>query len=379
MVDVYSALIVGFGESGRRFLQACRAGSNSRRINVRCVVDIDPGKLDHRSCDDIARSTCLDDVLERQAFDIVFVCTSDRTHFDVFRKLHRHARRIKRIVCEKPIAETLEQANAIAAQFENMSIAVNFVERYSPVVSRLRHWIAGNGLCTKRALFNWSKQRINDARPTMGIFSELSHPLDLVLYIAGIGVGTDYAVVNAASIRSAFTRDRTVVPDSVSMTLDFAGAVLVTGSCSYLWSRRDRRVILYLGARTGPVRYAAELRFDEPNWDCDGLEIWSLDTEPGVLTPHAAFAISDTDLPREEFGISKICRLLACILEELDGDTSDEIARLDQAVYVQKILGDIGDGSGSMHCWREEFGRGEATGAARTKSRDAQPLIVDAG
>ncbi|MCJ9700067.1 MULTISPECIES: Gfo/Idh/MocA family protein [unclassified Bradyrhizobium] len=379
MVDVYSALIVGFGESGRRFLQACRLGSYRNRINVRCIVDIDPGKLVHGSSDGVLRSICLDEVLERHSFDIVFICTSDRTHFDVFRKLHKHAARIKRIVCEKPIAETLDQADIIANQFENMSVAVNFVERYSPVVSRLRHWIRSHDLCMKRALFNWSKQRINDARPTMGIFSELSHPLDLVLYVAGIEVGTDYAVVNAATILSGFTRDRVVVPDSVSMTLNFGDRALVSGSCSYLWSRRDRRVILYFGARNGPIRYVAELRFDEPQWDFDSLEIWSFDAAPGILTPHAAFAVNDTDLPRKELGISKICRLLTCILNELDGGMSDEIARLDQAVYVQKILDDLCEGSGSVHQWPEQYSRGEPAGSTRVGSRDMESAIVDAG
>jgi predicted dehydrogenase len=360
MLNAYSAAIVGFGESGRRFFNACKVSAGRRaRVNVGGVVDIDQAKLANIPCHSMMTSTSLDEVLERSAFDIIFICTNDIAHFDVFQKLYRYSPRIKRIICEKPIAETLSQANLIAAKFDNTHVAVNFVERYSPIVRNLQTWMASRDLCIKRALFNWSKQRINDARPTMGIFSELSHPLDLVMYMAGIQVGADYRVVNAASIQSSFTRSGAVVPDSVSMAIEFDDNVLVSGFCSYLWSERDRRIVLYLAPRSGPIRYLAKLTFDSPEWGLDRLEIWDLESVPGALTSSATYAIAASDFPAQERGISKICRFVECVVNELDGRRSEEIARLDQALYVQRILSDLGERSGSRHEWLEEFTRGK--------------------
>jgi predicted dehydrogenase len=352
----YSAMIVGFGNSGNRFLRASTlVGTERSRIEVTCIVDRNEKVLKSIIDAKVEMHLTTEQALSVGKYDVIVICTTDSEHFCVFDAIRKGARYFHRVISEKPIAETLHQASQLKSSFNNDAVLVNFTERFSPAVTRLREWLVRHGLHVTRAAFFWGKYRIHDHRPTMGIMSEVTHPLDLILYIAGVPVETDFEVINATIILSDFARTPDPLLDSIDLAIEFSSGLLVTGSCSYMWSDRDRRVLVYLGAQTGVTTHLAVLTFDTPLWDIDKVEIFDLRQRPGQRTQVELMAVTEGDLPPRRAGINKLCLLLESVILELDGQRCEKAARLDQAVYVQRILDAVAQKARSPHSWKGHF------------------------
>jgi predicted dehydrogenase len=79
------------------------------------------------------------DLLDEVQPDVVSVCTPDETHAELVRiALSKPTTRA--VLCEKPLASTVEEAQAIAelATDKKIVLAVNYSRRYSPSFQKLR-------------------------------------------------------------------------------------------------------------------------------------------------------------------------------------------------------------------------------------------------
>lgn len=348
----YTAAIVGFGNSGQRFATLCdEVKIDGAQLLVTCIVDV----RNEHEFSGLSKGTrftnSIRTAFEMCSYDVIFICTNDNTHFDVLLTISQYMDRFRIIVCEKPLTSTLSQAEVIKRIYGDKSIILNFNERLSEPVRALRRFMGDNDLMITRAAFFWGKNRIHDPRPTMGVFSEMAHPIDLAGYVADLGAVYDFKLLNATSIRSLYSRSDHPVPDSVEMTIAFPNGVILSGSGSYLWDNRDRRVIFYLGKELQCARYVAALRFDHPRWDDDSMEIWDLGMQPGCMTKIEKPIHLSERIETRLVGVDKMYRLVGCLIRELQGKRSSELARLDDAIFVQRVLDAIENQPGFAHHW----------------------------
>lgn len=115
--------------------------------------------------------------------DAVVICTPTVTHADYIRLAAAH---VKNIFVEKPLAATLEEAQAIAlfASENDLNIQVGFIERFNPAVQSLK-----TVLDRSERLISLDFTRTNkvSARITdVDVVTDLMiHDIDLALYLNG--------------------------------------------------------------------------------------------------------------------------------------------------------------------------------------------------
>jgi predicted dehydrogenase len=184
-VQTLSVLVIGVGRSGGRFVRALNYLERiGLPVQVVALCDLNPAPLDTLS----AATAIFSDVrvaLPAAEPDVVVVCVNEAAHFEVLKAISELAPRAL-VMCEKPLTETLEQFIHIERLFAPDTITVNFVERYSPIVSDFTDWRKNESVENLRAEFFWGKYRYRDPRPTMGVLSEIAHPIDLVRALTGL-------------------------------------------------------------------------------------------------------------------------------------------------------------------------------------------------
>lgn len=251
------------------------------------------------------------------------------------------------VVSEKPLVaphqavpDTWSEAWAEPDRF-----ALNTVERYSAAVDHVRGRIAAADLRVARINFVWAKNRFDDPRPTVGVVSEVIHPLDLAIHLLG-GSAADVRLRSAFVIESDYAAEETLLPESVQVAFELGGAV-VTGYSSFGHPSRSRVFEITAVGRGGEREYF-EIRFDDPAWDFDRLRHWST---AGTVPPVALDFTPPSD--GSPTGTAKLVRFW---LDVVDGRFSRRYTRYPEAVALQRLLVEITDASRSV----VEYGAGPA-------------------
>ncbi|MEI6117917.1 MAG: hypothetical protein WCP92_01340 [bacterium] len=94
------------------------------------------------------------------------------------------------------LVENIEQAEQLLHIFQDHEISINFVERHSIIIEKFKKWIHENDVYISRASFKRGKYRLHDSRPTVGVLSEISHPLDLILMLSDTSTNTSFRIIN---------------------------------------------------------------------------------------------------------------------------------------------------------------------------------------
>jgi UDP-N-acetylglucosamine 3-dehydrogenase len=129
-------VLLGVGRMGRNHLRLTSESSDFELVGV-----VDTGKVDTKGApllSDIAALRGLD-------FDAAIVATPTATHRDVVLELVGMK---KHVLVEKPIASSYAQGREVlaAAEAAGVRVAVGHVERFNPVVRKLREVIRGGWL-----------------------------------------------------------------------------------------------------------------------------------------------------------------------------------------------------------------------------------------
>jgi predicted dehydrogenase len=337
--NLLRTVVVGGGKAGGRFLRALRYADCASKFDVVGLVDIDSTRLSG-SAGTHGCYTDLVEALRREVPEVVVVCVNEEYHFEVLRTVLATPS-IKHVVCEKPLTRTLEEFELLAPNSNGIPISVNFCERYSPVLDDCLAWLALESVEITRAEFWWGKYRIRDSRPTMGVLSELTHPLDLVRYLLGAEADAPFRLESASSTNSDFSSFSDSVSDSVSVVGDIAGC-LVLGTSSFVWEERRRRLVLYGRSQYDGRTWQLVLDFDNPCWDNDTFSVYELEPNGGRRVETRGTAYRAADLPPEVRYVDKIYRYL---LDVADSVTSTRSllrgAEVMDAYWVQKTLDDI--------------------------------------
>ncbi|MBM3946872.1 MAG: Gfo/Idh/MocA family oxidoreductase [SAR202 cluster bacterium] len=115
-------------------------------------------------------------LLKSERPDIVSICTPDATHADILRLTFDAS--VPAVLCEKPLATTLEEARALAAEAEGTGtvLAVNYQRRYDPMHRRVRDAIQSGTIGEVRHVTGWY---------TKGIVHNGTHLLDTLRFLCG--------------------------------------------------------------------------------------------------------------------------------------------------------------------------------------------------
>jgi predicted dehydrogenase len=138
-------------------------------------------------------------VIDRDDVDVVDICTSANSHYPIALEV---IKKRKAIICEKPLAMSLEQARALSerARVEGLKTKMGFTFRYSPALRRMKELI-GEGYIGRPFIFNGFEQNsqfIDQRTPFRWSPSETSekimpgsleeyapHLIDLALWLFG--------------------------------------------------------------------------------------------------------------------------------------------------------------------------------------------------
>lgn len=339
----YSALIVGLGRSGIRFMRAVQyLNDEGYNIRLAAIVDQNIGILESLKQSKINVFVDYKEALKREKFDIIINCLNEKDHYNLLKYIANNSIYFKRIISEKPLTETLKQAEEIKKLYDNDDISINFLERYSLVICNIRKKLLANELKISRANFFWGKYRIFDHRPTMGVLSELSHPIDLITWLADVKHDCSYQIKYGFAVSSGFSPYESSILDSISLGISFSNGLLITGLSSFVWEKRDRRIELFLTNNSGEIEQLLVLRLDAPFWDRDTLSCYDINLIGGKPKKIFSRTIKRETFPNQVDSIYKLTEFLKENIANMkDQKNSGLLAFLNQGVYVQSILGDV--------------------------------------
>jgi predicted dehydrogenase len=331
-------LIVGAGKAGIRFLRSMRYLATAYgALTLAGLCDTVPDRLAPYR-DELPVHDDVSVALDALRPDVVCVCVNEVAHCEVLTAVARHGTEGRLVLCEKPLTETLEQFERVESRYPPDAITVNFVERYSPIVDEFTRWRQAHAVEALRVEFFWGKYRLMDARPTMGVFSEISHPVDLVRALVGLPEDTPFELLDASTSASDFSVGDRAVPDSVDTSFLLDGRLPVRGHASFLWPARNRRFVLYYTEPSTGRLYQAVLTFDAPRWDEDHLEIWRIGRRGTRVLEHEV-RYTNADFPAELDQIFKVARFTAESLRlRFDPRAADGTVRIRGARWVQEAI-----------------------------------------
>ncbi|HEX2721393.1 MAG TPA: Gfo/Idh/MocA family oxidoreductase [Gemmatimonadaceae bacterium] len=186
----FSAALVGCGKIGSEFaddpLMLGDVFSHAEAYEV-CpdtdliaVVDVDPAKLER--CGDrwdvSARFTTVAGMLDAARPDIVSVATPTPTHFAVLSQILSSSSPPRAILCEKPIASTLYQAQRVLslARERGVLLVVMHMRRYAENMRNLQRFLKEGGIGELRNVSGWL---------TKGTVHNGTHWFDLLRFLVG--------------------------------------------------------------------------------------------------------------------------------------------------------------------------------------------------
>jgi len=341
--EKFSVGIIGCGFAGGRFLRALIHRERTiGDVYVKAVCDFDLTKLDIFKQTNISTYAKVRDMLSADQYDIIILATNESNHYDVLCDIKKYSKIFKRLLVEKLLVETLKQAESIKKIFNEKDISVHFVERHSLVVKKLMDWIEKKELVVKRASFFWGKYRLHDHRPTTGVTSEISHPIDLILMISRLSSNESFEILQGSYIFSDYSCSGNRVIDTINVNLRLGKELVVNCNSSFLWHERNRRIILYLADSNGKVSHVANIVFDNPYWDLDSCTISEINPINGKRKIEEKWEIRQDDVDNKILCINKTYHFLNENIRELKGGRkSDILARLSSACYIQNIVGSL--------------------------------------
>lgn len=115
-------------------------------------------------------------MLKKEKFDIVSVCTPTRHHKEIVKQIAQ--RKVKAIFCEKPIAQTSEEADEMiaACQSNDVILAVNFMRRWDNHYLKFKKLIDEHKIGKIYNIVGYS---------TTALMTSSSHLIDLMLLFGG--------------------------------------------------------------------------------------------------------------------------------------------------------------------------------------------------
>lgn len=171
--------LIGLGRMGQNHL---RVLSLLKGVELAFIADADLAVAQRLGTQyDVPGVSDVNSVLD--SADAVVICTPTVTHADYIRLT---AGKVRNIFVEKPLADTLEEANALARLVaeHNLNLQVGFIERFNPAVQSLKQVLdkSERVISIDFTRTNKLSARITDVDVVTDL---MIHDIDLALYLNG--------------------------------------------------------------------------------------------------------------------------------------------------------------------------------------------------
>jgi len=258
--------MIGQGFMGRAhsnaFLQVGRFFDSGHELRRKVICGRDRSKLETMAAQWEWEETATDwtSVIQRKDVDVVDICTPNRWHAPM---AIAAAQAGKIVLCEKPLAMNLEEAQTMAAATRNVPNLVWFNYRRVPAVSLAKRLVddgrLGN-ICHYRATYlqSWGPDpsrtgawRFDPSQAGSGAMGDLlTHSLDLALWLNG-------SITEVSSLIQTFASGRQV-DDAILLLARFAnGSIATFEATRYATGCRNRNSFEIHGSK-GAVRFNLE-------------------------------------------------------------------------------------------------------------------------
>ena len=216
--------VIGLGRMGRHH---CRVYAGLRESRLIGVCDINPKTAsDLSAMYDVPMFGDVDNLLEQ--VDAVSIATPTPTHYDLVRRCVEHN---VHVLVEKPVTETLENAEELAciAANTNLIVQVGHIERFNPTYLEL-----------KKVLENLQVLAINFRRlsPYRGSNKDVDVVLDLMVHDLDLSI--DLAGKEPASINALGLTPFSGGLDHVAAQLFYDEGLLITLTASRITEEKVR-------------------------------------------------------------------------------------------------------------------------------------------
>lgn len=343
---MYTALLIGFGKAGKRFFEVINYINKDRNIiNLLGIIENDTKKTEKYNDSEFFTS-CDDAFTKYKEIDLIFICSNEKDHYQNYQDIYRNEVKFKKIISEKPLTKDIGEANWVLNHFNPNKISLNFVERYSPICNLFKDFINEKGLKPYRILFFWGKNRVFDERPTIGTYSEISHPLDLLTFLCGKKNKQDIVEIEGyINSESGFCPGQLDTVDMISVNYTLNNDIYITGYSSFIWDKRNRKILIYLKDEKGKI-YLCKLVFDNPNWDDDSIEITKIGKEKEVIFERK---FNYFNVNKEIYGLNKIYNFILENIGSLsEGGVHNNLANGNQGYFIQEILENLNPNKSSI-------------------------------
>ncbi|MDR6225545.1 Gfo/Idh/MocA family protein [Desmospora profundinema] len=240
--------IVGCGHIANKHVEAIRAAEGAV---LTAVCDRDPSRMEPFLAKGIQSFTDMGRMLASTSVDVVNICTPSGLHAPL---AIQAANAGKHVVVEKPIALTLEDADAIiqACEGNGVQLAVVHPNRFRPVMKELRRRVdagAFGRFSHANATVRWNRnQEYYDQAPWRGtrkmdggvLMNQAIHNLDLLLWLMG-------DVEEVFSYHETRLRDIEAEDVSVSVLRFTSGALGVIEAAVTLYPRNLEETLSLFG------------------------------------------------------------------------------------------------------------------------------------
>lgn len=330
-------LLVGSGFAGSRFRQVFQyiQQTEENAPILAGVCDIDGARLNSLP-KGIAGYTDFEGALQAVNPDILAITVNEYAHYGILGKIGEIRQRL--VLCEKPLTQYLSQAMSLKPVFGTNLLCLNHVERFSAINQIYFDWIARRPeLSLVKVEFFWGKNRIFDDRPSMGVLSELTHPIDLVDYFFGFD---DYSVENVMGVYSDFSPRALNLLEALDVYIK-TPSYSILGHTSFAWAHRRRQIVATFSDRGGKL-YMVSLDYDVPFWDCDSIHIYRMNRHTMKKETVLEAKLSNTDFPRELTCIYKVYQYIKSSFRYYASREEDaNIVGYGQALKIQQLLENI--------------------------------------
>lgn len=209
-----NAAIVGTGFIGPAHLEALRRLPNIEVVAL-CEVNIDLAK-EKAALLGIPNAYTFEEMLKNPSIDVVHICTPNFLHFSQSKAVLEAG---KHVICEKPLATKIEEAEELVALAKEKGLvnAVHFNLRYYPMVRQMKtmrergelgevYSIMGSYLQDWLFLqtdYNWRLES-DKSGESRAIADIGSHLLDLTEYVTGLKITevmADFSTVHKTRLK----------------------------------------------------------------------------------------------------------------------------------------------------------------------------------
>jgi len=294
---MYRAAIVGCGRIGcgfdddpRREHVSTHAGAYVRTPGVELVAlsDVDTAKLDRYGDKFQVQGRYLDykEMLRREALDILSVCTWSPTHRQITEDAV--AAGVKAVFCEKPIAESLEAADAMVrcCAHAGVLLMINCQRRFDSMHQQLAELLQDGGL---------GKVQQVTCYYSGGVANNGGHLFDVLRFLFG----------EVAWVQGTLSENPSPNPDDPNLDgcVKFqSGLVAMVQACDSSQFSVFELNILAARGRLAIRRFGLEVRFEEVRQS----EQFSEDRDFYPAAP-------PVELESQEFMLQAVAHLVGCL------------------------------------------------------------------